>query len=47
MNEAILGAGNLTISRFFALDNRAYEPGALGAKTKEMFRSASSPGARP
>jgi AhpD family alkylhydroperoxidase len=32
-----LGAGNLTISRFFALDGRAYEAGALGAKTKEML----------
>jgi hypothetical protein len=31
MNDLILGAGNLTISRFFALDGRAYEAGALGA----------------
>ncbi|MGE0353179.1 MAG: carboxymuconolactone decarboxylase family protein [Gemmatimonadales bacterium] len=37
MNDVILGAGNLTINRFFALDHRAYEPGALGAKTKEML----------
>ena len=37
MNDVILGAGNLTISRFFALDGRAYEAGALGAKTKEML----------
>ena len=37
MNDVILGAGNLTISRFFALDSRAYEAGALGAKTKEML----------
>lgn len=37
MNELILGAGNLTINRFFALDNRAYEAGALGSKTKEML----------
>jgi len=37
MNDTILGAGNLTINRFFALDNRAYEPGALGAKTKELL----------
>jgi AhpD family alkylhydroperoxidase len=37
MNESILGAGNLTINRFFALDHRAYEPGALGARTKEML----------
>ena len=37
MNDVILGAGNLTISRFFALDGRAYDAGALGAKTKEML----------
>jgi AhpD family alkylhydroperoxidase len=42
MNEAILGAGNLTINRFFALDHRAYEPGALGTKTKEMLGLVSS-----
>ena len=37
MNDIILGAGNVTINRFFALDNRAYEAGALGVKTKEML----------
>ena len=37
MNDLILGAGNLTLNRFFALDQRAYEPGALGTKTKEML----------
>jgi len=42
MNDVILGAGNLTINRFFALDHRAYEPGALGAKTKEMLGLVSS-----
>ena len=42
MNDLILGAGNLTLSRFFALDNRAYEAGALGAKTKEMLGLVSS-----
>ena len=42
MNDLILGAGNLTINRFFALDNRAYEPGALGTKTKEMLGLVSS-----
>jgi AhpD family alkylhydroperoxidase len=42
MNDSILGAGNLTISRFFALDNRAYEPGALGTRTKEMLGLVSS-----
>jgi AhpD family alkylhydroperoxidase len=42
MNEAILGGGNLTINRFFALDHRVYEPGALGTKTKEMLGLVSS-----
>jgi len=42
MNDIILGAGNLTINRFFALDNRCYEPGALGTKTKEMLGLVSS-----
>ncbi len=37
MNSALLAAGNLTINRFFALDHRAYEPGVLGAKSKEML----------
>lgn len=37
MNDIILGAGNLTINRFFRLDGQAYEPGALGVKTKEML----------
>ena len=42
MNDLILGAGNLTINRFFALDQRTYEPGALGTKTKEMLGLVSS-----
>ena len=42
MNDLILGAGNLTINRFFALDHRTYEPGALGTKTKEMLGLVSS-----
>jgi AhpD family alkylhydroperoxidase len=37
MNAAILEAGNLTVNRFFALDTRAYESGALSAKTKELL----------
>lgn len=37
MNDLILNAGNLTLNRFFALDHRCYEPGALGSKTKEML----------
>jgi AhpD family alkylhydroperoxidase len=37
MNQRILDEGNLTINRFFALDGRAYEPGVLGTKTKELL----------
>jgi AhpD family alkylhydroperoxidase len=37
MNERILSANNLGIKRFFALDDRAYEKGALSAKTKELM----------
>jgi AhpD family alkylhydroperoxidase len=37
MNDIILNAGNLTINRFFALDGRAYEAGALGTRTKELL----------
>lgn len=37
MNEKIFAAGNLTTNRFFNLDTRAYEAGALPVKTKEML----------
>ena len=37
MNEAILAAGNLNINRFFALDTRSYDAGALDVKTKELL----------
>ena len=37
MNEKILKEKNLNINRFFNLDNRAYEDGALSSKTKEML----------
>lgn len=37
MNEAILGEDHLGIKRFWALDSRAYEPGALDARTKELL----------
>jgi alkylhydroperoxidase/carboxymuconolactone decarboxylase family protein YurZ len=37
MNDAILNAGNLSIKRFFALDTRTYEAGALNVKTKELL----------
>ena len=37
MNDRILEAGNLEIRRFFALDSRTYEEGALPVKTKELM----------
>ena len=37
MNERILGSDNLEIKRFWALDSRAYEEGALPANTKELL----------
>ena len=37
MNARILESDNLEIKRFFALDTRAYEPGALPVKTKELM----------
>lgn len=37
MNKRILSAKNLGIKRFFALDTRAYEKGALDVKTKELL----------
>ena len=37
LNEEILGCGHLAMKRFFALDHQAYEPGALGTKTKELL----------
>lgn len=37
MNAAILAADNLTIKRFFALDTRSYETGALPVRTKELL----------
>ena len=37
MNKEILDEGNLVINRFFALDGRAYESGALDVKTKELL----------
>jgi len=37
MNEKILASGNVQIQRFFNLDTRAYEQGALSAKSKELL----------
>jgi len=36
-NERVHGKGHLGIERFFALDARAYEAGALDARTKELL----------
>jgi AhpD family alkylhydroperoxidase len=37
MNARILSADNLQIKRFFNLDSRAYEAGALSVKVKELL----------
>jgi AhpD family alkylhydroperoxidase len=37
MNERILEADNLELKRFFALDGRVYDEGALPASTKELM----------
>lgn len=37
MNDRLLEAGNLEIKRFFALDTRAYDDGALDTRTKELM----------
>ena len=37
MNERILAADHLGIKRFFNLDTKAYEDGALPARTKELL----------
>jgi len=42
MNERILASGNLEIKRFWALDGRAYEAGALDERTKELLGLATS-----
>jgi len=36
-NEKILAMDNLGIKRFFGLDTRAYEAGALDVRTKELL----------
>ena len=37
MNERILEADNLEVKRFFALDGRVYDEGALPTSTKELM----------
>jgi len=42
MNKKILDEGTLEIKRFFGIDERAYLPGALDAKAKELMGLAAS-----
>ncbi len=42
MNARVLEVENLGIKRFLALDSRAYEAGALDARTKELLGLATS-----
>lgn len=42
MNARILSAGHLPINRFFTLDAKAYEDGALDSRTKEIAGLAAS-----
>lgn len=42
MNQRILAAKNLGINRFFTLDGKTYEAGALDALTKEFAGLAAS-----
>lgn len=37
MNKRVMETDNLNIKRFFNLDTRAYDKGALDKKTKEML----------
>ena len=37
MNAEILAENNLVVNRFFNLDTRAYEAGALDVRTKELL----------
>ena len=42
LNKKILEQGNMEIKRFFVLDGKVYQPGALTAKTKELLGLAAS-----
>ena len=46
MNARIHETGTTTTKRFFALDERCYQPGALDAKTKELAGLSASMGLR-
>ena len=42
LNDRILARGTTTTKRFFTIDTKAYEQGALDVKTKELLGLASS-----
>jgi AhpD family alkylhydroperoxidase len=42
LNEKILSRGTTNTKRFFTIDTKAYEPGALDAKTKELLGLSAS-----
>ncbi len=42
MNDRVMEANHLGIKRFFNLDSKAYEDGALPASTKELLGLAAS-----
>jgi len=42
LNEIVSNSGNLGIKRFFALDEKAYDAGALPVKVKELMGLAAS-----
>lgn len=42
MNDKILNSDFRDFNKFFALDNKAYDDGALNAKTKELMGLAAS-----
>lgn len=42
LNEKILARGTTNTKRFFTLDTKTYEPGALDGKTKELLGLSAS-----
>jgi len=42
LNEKILARGTTITKRFFTLDTKAYEPGSLDGKTKELLGLSAS-----
>jgi AhpD family alkylhydroperoxidase len=42
LNDRVIERGTLAIKRFFALDERTYDEGALDARTKELIGLAVS-----